>query len=498
MKRAVLTTTGLIALAVLAASTIMLAIGGSSSARAATPTSGVGGTISIGTPALNSGKIDVPINGTAATDDYVGVNITLTWDPTLLSLSTSDINGSTLAALGGFLCLPGTYNGPGGVGALNSCSVFVGSTHAAGLLMTFHLNVVASGCSKLHIVTYDAPDNGDTTFGAYTIDLVGGGPQANPLGPDVNVDTATGATGCATSQPTDTPTATNTPVTPTNTPTATNTPVTPTDTPTATNTPVTPTDTPTATNTPVTPTDTPTATNTPGSATDTPTATNTPVTPTDTPTATNTPGSATDTPTATNTPVTPTDTPTATNTPGSATDTPTATNTPVTPTDTPTPAQTAQAVGGTETAVATRTAQVTKTAQVTQTAEVTKTVQVTQTAQVTKTAQVTRTTVPTATNTAPVVVHTATPPPASTQPVSTATSHLVTSTAIPPTSTPQSNVLGTNQGPKPIGGSQGTALLPNTGQGHESGAQNYLVAILLLALTGAGMIGAVVYRRQHP
>ncbi len=104
------------------------------------------------------------------------------------------------------------------------------------------------------------------------------------------------------SNPTPTPTATNTP-----TPTATNTPtVTPTNTPTPT-----PTDTPTPTAT-TTNTPTPTPPNTP---TPTPTATNTP-TPTPTATPTNTP--------------TPTPTATATNTP-----TPTATNTP-TPTGTPT------------------------------------------------------------------------------------------------------------------------------------------------------------------
>ncbi|MCL4858391.1 MAG: MSCRAMM family adhesin SdrC [Caldilineaceae bacterium] len=66
-----------------------------------------------------------------------------------------------------------------------------------------------------------------------------------------------------TATPTNTPTATDTPVPPTNTPTATNTPVPPTNTPTATNTPVPPTNTPTATDTPVPPTNTPTATNTP-------------------------------------------------------------------------------------------------------------------------------------------------------------------------------------------------------------------------------------------
>jgi len=132
--------------------------------------------------------------------------------------------------------------------------------------------------------------------------------------------------------------------TPTNTATATETPVPPTETPTST--PVPPTDTPVSpTETPVPPTDTPTETPVP--------PTQTPVPPTETPTETAVPPTETPTETAvppTETPVPPTETPTETAAP--ATDTPTETAVPPTETATVEPA-TETAVPPTETAVAT-------------------------------------------------------------------------------------------------------------------------------------------------
>ena len=161
-----------------------------------------------------------------------------------------------------------------------------------------------------------------------------------------------------TSNPTSTPTRTNTPVPPT--PTHTNTPIPPTATPTHTNTPVPPTA--THTNSPVPPTATATAsatrtaTSVPATSTFTGTATmtrtNTAVPPTATSTATRTntpvPPTATNTnspvpPTATHTAVPPTATGTSTPVPPTATSTnspvpPTVTNTPAPPTATSTPA----------------------------------------------------------------------------------------------------------------------------------------------------------------
>jgi hypothetical protein len=56
-------------------------------------------------------------------------------------------------------------------------------------------------------------------------------------------------------------------------------------------------------------------------------------------------------------------------------------------------------------------------------------------------------------------------------------------------------VLGTGQGPRSNAG--GTIALPNTGDGHDSSAGDYTLAVLVLAMTGAGMLGAVIYRRRR-
>ena len=197
-------------------------------ARAATATSGVGGTISIGTVTSDGTTMDVPIDTTATTDTYIGANATLTWDTSLLSFASADVTGSTLATAAGgagnVLCLGGAYSGAGGTGEEQSCSVFSGSTAAAGTLITFHLNVDAVGCTTLHIVTYDTPDNGDTTFGQYTIDEASGEPQATTAGPDVDVNTDDASVCTAdTPTPTSTATATDTPA-PVNSPTQTQTP----------------------------------------------------------------------------------------------------------------------------------------------------------------------------------------------------------------------------------------------------------------------------------
>jgi hypothetical protein len=56
-----------------------------------------------------------------------------------------------------------------------------------------------------------------------------------------------------------------------------------------------------------------------------------------------------------------------------------------------------------------------------------------------------------------------------------------------------STVLGTTQ--QPGGGAGGTIAFPNTGNGGASDGANYLIAMLVLALTGAGAVAAVAYRK---
>jgi hypothetical protein len=208
-----------------------------SDAHATQVTNGTGGTISIGAPSLVAGKLVIPINTTSPVDPYSGANVHLTWNASLLTFAPPVDAGTSVFAGAGPLCAAGADAGGGGVSASCVSSVFpAGTISTGGLLMNIKLTpVVPTGCATLHLFSVNAPDGGDSSTGTYTIDDNTGGVQANLYGPDVTVNTATGATGCGVA--TNTPTATNT-ATPTNTLVA------PTDTATSTST-ATPTSTPT-------------------------------------------------------------------------------------------------------------------------------------------------------------------------------------------------------------------------------------------------------------
>ncbi|MBI5285754.1 MAG: hypothetical protein HY874_11750 [Chloroflexi bacterium] len=369
----------------------------------------------------------------------------------------------------------------------------------------YNMNAAAPGSAALKLFSVAVAD--PDAVPVVTCDLDNTPPSPPIVSATQCVNVTINFTGVATATNTAVPptaTSTNTPVPPT----ATNTPVPPTAT--MTNTPVPPTATntavpPTATNTAVPPTATntavpPTSTNTPVGV---PTSTNTPVPPTATNTAV--PPTATNTavpPTATNTAVPPTATntsvpPTATNTsvPPTATNTsvpPTATNTAVPPTATNTPAGVPTS---TNTPVVSQTAQPSQTAQVTLTPQITLTPQVTHTAQPSQTpptATSTYTPVPTATNTS-------TPEPTDTPHANKTHTPQATSTQRPSTPQPTATTVAAVAGaakPPARGGAAGTITLPNAGQGGGNSTLSYMLAILLLAGTGTGMVGAVVYR-QH-
>ncbi len=190
-------------------------------------TSGTGGMISIGTPTLlPSGYISVPITTTTAADPYLAFNVGLAFDTSLTSLGAFDSSGTVLPTP--VVCL--TAPNPG-VGVVVGCSsVGVTGTTTGGLLVTLILAPSATaGCSNLHLITLNEPDNADPAYATYTVNAADTFPQSNTYGPDVTIDTQTGATGCTvgTTTPTATPSpsATATPSsTPTSTPTATSTP----------------------------------------------------------------------------------------------------------------------------------------------------------------------------------------------------------------------------------------------------------------------------------
>jgi hypothetical protein len=58
-----------------------------------------------------------------------------------------------------------------------------------------------------------------------------------------------------------------------------------------------------------------------------------------------------------------------------------------------------------------------------------------------------------------------------------------------------STVLGVTK--QPTGGSAGAIHLPDTGQGGESSSTGYLLALLVLAMAGGGLVGAVLYRQRR-
>ena len=77
---------GLLAVSVLAvALTVLFAVRHDS--EAATATSGVGGQLSIGATTLVSGKVNVPVNTTAATDPWFGFSINLRFDSSMLTFA---------------------------------------------------------------------------------------------------------------------------------------------------------------------------------------------------------------------------------------------------------------------------------------------------------------------------------------------------------------------------------------------------------------------------
>lgn len=189
------------------------------SARAA----GTGPTITVGTPSLVSGKVQVPIQTTGSGfDPYLGFNVHLRWDPAVFTFSSASNTGTILAQP---FCPPAAADGDGG-GVAWGCTALGGSSTTTGLLGTLILTPAASGCSALHLFTFGGPDGGTATTGTYTIaeDFT---PQSNTY--QDGAANVAGNTCTPAGPPTSTPTPSNTP-TPSATPTATLTP-TPTRTP---------------------------------------------------------------------------------------------------------------------------------------------------------------------------------------------------------------------------------------------------------------------------
>jgi Dockerin type I domain len=202
-KKMTLVVSGLLLL-VLAAGLSML---GRPSAlvHAEVATSGTGGKIYFGAPKIIGGDLAVPVLTTTATDPYSAANIAFDFDTTLVHFKSPDTTGSVFP--GAVRCASALNAGQGAVTSCTPFSPFQGTT-AAGLLFTLIFSGDA-GCTNLHIVTLNTPDDGGLTFGSYTLNAADQMPQGNVYGHDVTADTRT-AFQCRVVTPTSTLTTTST------------------------------------------------------------------------------------------------------------------------------------------------------------------------------------------------------------------------------------------------------------------------------------------------
>ncbi len=194
------------AIALVAIVALVLVVFPQNSAEADTPTSGVGGQLSIGATSLLSGSVIVPIDTTATTDAYGGFSVNLKWTVSAFAYGGLDSSGSVLAGHSP-LCLAAAQPS----GEIISCSATDSSAFTtAGNLVKYKLTPIGPpSCTILHLNTLNAPDNGDSTTGSYTINYDDQSPQANTYGTDLAVNQA-GAPCVPVGSPTNTPTPTNT------------------------------------------------------------------------------------------------------------------------------------------------------------------------------------------------------------------------------------------------------------------------------------------------
>jgi hypothetical protein len=133
---------------------------------------GGGPTIEIGSPSLKDGRVLVPIEARGdGFSPYVGINVHLRWAPGVFHFGAVDATGGPFDG-GHGLCASATAGDGDRGGVAVGCSLFgsqvtVGS---AGLNFMIALVPAADGCSPLHLVTYGAPDGGDSSTGTYTLE----------------------------------------------------------------------------------------------------------------------------------------------------------------------------------------------------------------------------------------------------------------------------------------------------------------------------------------
>jgi len=134
------------------------------------PSGGAGPTITVGAASAVNGKVRVPVHASGSESTaFRGFNVHLRWDPNVFGFSD--------ASAAGGLFDPATAACDGAIpdadgGGVEFACALRGETEpvSSGLLATFDLAPGPAGCSRLGLVSYGTPDNGDTLSGTLTVD----------------------------------------------------------------------------------------------------------------------------------------------------------------------------------------------------------------------------------------------------------------------------------------------------------------------------------------
>ncbi len=128
-----------------------------------------GGAIAVGATTLAAGNVEVAVNLTGTgIPAFVGFNVHLRWNASILKFASANSTGTVLT--GSVFC-PSALADADGAGAILACTaVPTTEVSSAGLLGTFVLTPVGTGCSPLHLFTVGGADGGDTGDGTFTMD----------------------------------------------------------------------------------------------------------------------------------------------------------------------------------------------------------------------------------------------------------------------------------------------------------------------------------------
>ncbi len=138
----------------------------------------------IGSPALSSGQVQVPIYAwLQATDPYIAFNVHLRWNPSIFAFTSASAAGGVFDPVAdpstGFCVTDSASQDPDGGGVVFACTGYTGTTSSYHLLAALTLSPQAAGCSGLHLFTFGGSDSGGTTNGTFTVNSADDTAQSN-------------------------------------------------------------------------------------------------------------------------------------------------------------------------------------------------------------------------------------------------------------------------------------------------------------------------------